>query len=307
MSENLPIELVCEMLRTAAEALLVDDRQTVLHIALTATLGYGVATPILYRTLYVDDNNKEIVLRIFFDGQSNTSNKPGILRDPPSRRLCPLVRRLFTRYWNDLAVEDLKKLVNMERFLLYHDFSASNELEVLEALSPCVTHLGVMSQTDVYFATPSMTHISYDWDNRSSYELNSDMESQVLAGLLLRPTARALTHIALDLCVELVAGNVDGLRRTVQTILARSKTKVLALHLLGKAAQLKTQEIVVEMLREVVQSEEDRERMVLWFDPRSLDSEVEDIRVCWEEFILGRDVWTEGRPIELEEQERAQA
>jgi len=301
MSEELPVELVCEMLRTAAEVFLLSDRQTVLNIALTGTLGYGAATPILYRTLCVVKDSIENIFRIFDDGQSASSNGSGILRDPPSRRLCPLVRRLFLNHERDLPIEDFKKLANLERILMYHGYL---QLKTIEGLPPSFTHVGVLSQTNCYFATPSVTHISYYWDNHHDYKSDSNMESQVLGGLLMRPAAGGVTHIALDICVELVGNVVDDLRRAVQVILARPKTKILALHLLDEAATPHSCKTLLEMMQEAVQSEEMRRRVVLWLDPRSVDDDKEDIRVCVRELILGRDVWTEGRPIEtvLEEQ-----
>jgi len=298
MCERLPIEILCEILRTAAEDFLPRDRQSVLNIALTATVAYGVAMPVLYRTLYADQDSIETALRVFGDGQSASSDGSGILRDPPSRRLCPLVRRLYLYHGHNLPIMDFQKLVNLERLLLYHGFL---QPEDLEAVPPSVTHVGVLTRAVFHFATPSVTHVSYYWENRYGYVLDSSLESQVLDGLLLRPTASAVTHIALDLAVELAPPGVNDLRRTVQVILARPKTKILALHVLGEAAKPDNRRILLGMMRQVVRSKEDSQRVVWWFDPRSLDSEVEDIRVCCEEQILGRDVWTEGRWIELEE------
>ena len=298
MCERLPIEILCEILRTAAEDFLPRDRQSVLNIALTATVAYGVAMPVLYRTLYADQDSIETALRVFGDGQSASSDGSGILRDPPSRRLCPLVRRLYLYHRHNLPIMDFQKLFNLERLLLYHGFL---QPEDLEAVPPSVTHVGVLTRAVLHFATPSVTHVSYYWENRYGYVSDSSLESQVLDGLLLRPTASAVTHIALDLAVELAPPGVNDLRRTVQVILARPKTKILALHVLGEAAKPDNRRILLGMMRQVVRSKEDSRRVVWWFDPRSLNSEVEDIRVCCEEQILGRDVWTEGRWIELEE------
>ena len=183
MCERLPIEIFCEILRTAAEDFLLRDRQSVLNIALTATVGYGVAMPVLYRTLYADQDSIETALRVFGDGQSASSDGSGILRDPPSRRLCPLVRRLYLHHGHNLPIMDFQKLVNLERLLLYHGFL---QPEDLEAVPPSVTHVGVLTRAVFHFATPSVTHVSYYWDNRYGYVSDSSLESQVLDGLLLQ-------------------------------------------------------------------------------------------------------------------------
>jgi len=295
MSRHLPIEIVREMLRIAAEDFLVTDRSTVMNIALAATLGYGVATPVLYRTLSFDKQIKTLVLRIFDDGASNkpakSRNEFGIVRDPPARRLCPLVRRLFVNHCSDVSPMALKKLVNLERFFSYEALSSSDELKILEALPPSVTLLGVMQQTELHFVAPSMTHISY------CFKIHFEMDEQPLHDLLMQPAASAVTHIILDV-PEVEASCLDDLKSMVRMALLRKETTVLALHVLGDAAQPDVQKILLKAMRQVVQSEEDTQRLVLWFDPRLNESEgVGDYKLCQEDVMLGRNAWTEGRPI----------
>jgi len=57
MLDCLPTELVCTILRTTADAFLVSDRAIVLGLAQSSTLAYAVVTPVLYRTLTVDNSN----------------------------------------------------------------------------------------------------------------------------------------------------------------------------------------------------------------------------------------------------------
>jgi len=95
MAQKLPIEIVREILSTATEVFLLSDRATALGIALTSTLGYHAAIPILYRTVYAIEGNIQAI-RYLFNNHGVAATELGkVLRIPPSQRLCPLVQRLF--------------------------------------------------------------------------------------------------------------------------------------------------------------------------------------------------------------------
>jgi len=291
MSGALPIELVCEILRTTAEEWLLAHKPTVMNIILTSALGYGAATPVLYRTLYVHTENQRLVLRVFDESESNAStgscNASAILRDPPARRLCPLIRRLFLNRNSDLKPEDVKRLVRLERFMSYED--AFWSIDIFEALPLSVTYLALLQHTESYHITPLMTHISYP------FSLGANEREHILHGLLKSPSASAVTHIALDINESAARRTgLDRLQSIIRAVLARDKIQMLSLHLFDAALDLNSRPIFLEAMQQVVTTEEDRRRFAVWDDYRSVAHKAS---VHIEDFVLGENAWTEGQPI----------
>ncbi|EJD37089.1 hypothetical protein AURDEDRAFT_173846 [Auricularia subglabra TFB-10046 SS5] len=62
MAEHLPIELVLEILRLAAEARILVDRPWVLQLALVSPFAYDLISPVLFRTLVIGRSNIDRVL-----------------------------------------------------------------------------------------------------------------------------------------------------------------------------------------------------------------------------------------------------
>jgi len=184
MAQDLPVEIVREILSTATEVFLLSDRATALGIALTSTLGYHAAIPILYRTLYAIEGNSQAIRYLFDDHGVAATELGKVLRIPPSQRLCPLVQRLFLGHAHGISPADLDCLTNLRKITSYYEFG-------VQKVAFTLTHLTILSASRLYHKFASLTHVSYYFSTNHSEE--------VMGNLTECPSPRTITHITLDM------------------------------------------------------------------------------------------------------------
>jgi len=154
MAAHLPVELVSEIWRAAAELFIETDHRTVLDIAASCTIGYYAATPALYRTIFVNDHGHELVMRVF--STETVPNAP-TLSAPPTLRLCPLVRRICAFKFEGRNGFDLERLKHLTSLELICD---SDDSFLLAPLSPTVTYLSVWNAIWPKRLAATLTHVS---------------------------------------------------------------------------------------------------------------------------------------------------
>jgi len=164
MAAYLPIELVGEIWRVAAELFIETEHRTVLNIAAACTIGYHAAIPVIYRTLLMTHDGAELVMRIF--NTDFISGSP-TLSASPAQRLCPLVRRLCAfKVPDGLNTDDLKYLTGLE--MIWDSLDSF----LLAPLAPTLTHLFVYTTNWPQWIPSTLTHVSIycffgsDWEVR---------------------------------------------------------------------------------------------------------------------------------------------
>jgi len=93
------------------------------------------------------------------------------------------------------------------------------------------------------------------------------------------------------------ADEVLGLHNFIQNILARRETVCLAVHIFASAPEEKSRDVILRALRQAARSEEDRKKLLIWYDERVMAEYEDDAKACMEDLILGRNAWTEGRQL----------
>ena len=285
MAVHLPVELVGEIWRAAAELFIETDHRTVLDIAASCTIGYYAATPVLYRTLFMNDHGHELVTRVF---STETIPNAPTLGAPPTQRLCPLVKRICAfRADKGFDADSLKHFTKLEMIC------DSHESFLLAPLSPTVTYLSVWSATWPKRLPATLTHVSvYCYLNRGTVHRN-EMRAYALPD--------SVTHFALMFCYAIPQDAEEELVVLIQSKLARKGINNFTIWLLGDAANESNYRRVLRAVAALQLS--DRNRVRLWRDTRSgfapssgkLGAKIKM------DVVAGRTLWTEARPIAQEE------
>jgi len=290
MPRQLPLELVLDVLSTAAEVSLSDGcRNVALELARAFSLAYTAVTPILYRTLTVDEHNYEMVLRIFED-QSPVII--GVLSQPPLQRLCVHVRRVFLEgHKSHLDPNHLRQLRNLSAIYCAsfgHGLFQSDEYQQLARTVKQVYALTTDYPTDL---PRSVTHVSFYMQVSGTSEV-TEFETLVSS---LPPS---VTHIALEINMtfELTdgvanEGVANKMLELLEDLLARNSTAPVVLRLYSHAAEDGSVKIILDTISRLASSEA-RMRVHLWHDERSIDA-AQDIPTSRLDAIVARTPWSE--------------
>jgi len=286
MAAYLPVELVGEIWRAAAELFIETEHRTVLNIAASCTIGYHAATPVLYRTLLMTDRGAELAMRVFNTEFTSNVSK---LSAPPAQRLCPLVRRLCAmRVPDGFTADDLQHLTGLEMIC---------DPDLLEAFlltpqAPTPTHFFRYTTEWPGRLPPTITHVSMF----SSGETREQMKAFIDNTL-----PEMATHLALSFRDTLEHEGIPELVGLLQVIVARRFSAPAAIWLLGDAAEEASHR---SMLRAIAAlGLDDQSAVRIWRDlrPAFLES-TEEIMVAAEmDFVAGRTPWTEAESVTQEE------
>jgi len=288
MAAYLPVELVGEIWRAAAELFIEADHQTVLDIAASCTIGYYAATPVLYRTLIMNDHGHELVMRIL--STEAISNAP-TLSAPPTHRLCPLVKRICDfMIYTDFDGDKVKHLTRLEMICNLH------ESILLAPLSPTVTYISTWSATWPKSLPATLTHVSM-YVRVGIPEADPRVLQLYAAGTL----PDSVTHFALMFCDAFPQDAEVELGVLIRSSLARKGINNFTIWLLGDAAFEPSYQLVLRAVAALQLS--DRSRVRLWRDTRSAFSTNDAYFMLGIEMdvVAGRTLWMEARPIMQEE------
>ena len=282
MAANLPVELVGEIWRAAAELFIETGHRTVLDIAASCTIGYYAVTPVLYRTLLMKDGGAELVMRVF--SSEAIPNAP-TLSAPPTQRLCPLVKRICAFRANNGFDEDhLKHLTRLEMIC------DSDEYFLLAPLSPTVTHLSVWTGDWPNRLPATLTHVSM-----YCYMLANDAVRRNMRTAYALPDS--VTHFALMFCYTFQQDTEEELGTLIRSKFARKGIKNFTIWLLNEAADEPNYRLVLRVVAALPSS--DRNRVRLWRDAwRSSGNLGADIKT---DAVAGRTLWMEAMPITQDE------
>jgi len=289
MPRQLPLELVLDVLSTAVEVSLSDGRRNVaLELARAGSLAYTAVTPILYRTLTVDEHNYEMVLRIF---QDRSPVVIGVLSQPPLQRLCVHVRRVFLEGEWHLDPKHLCQFRNLSAIYCAsfgHGLFQSDGYQQLARTVKQVYALTTDYPTDL---PRSVTHVSLYMRVSSTFEV-TEFET------LVKSLPPSVTHIALEIntTFELTdgvanEGVANKMLELLKDLLARNTTAPVVLRLYSHAAEDGSMKIVLDTISRL-ESSEARMRVHLWHDERSINA-AQDIPTSKLDAIVGRTPWSE--------------
>lgn len=284
MAAYLPIELVGEIWRVAAELFIETEHRTVLNIAAACTIGYHAAIPVIYRTLLMTHDGAELVMRIF--NTDFISGSP-TLSASPAQRLCPLVRRLCAfKVPDGLNTDDLKYLTGLE--MIWDSLDSF----LLAPLAPTLTHLFVYTTNWPQWIPSTLTHVSIYCFFGSDWEVRRNK----LRAYTVDTLPEGITHFALSFCYPLAQELAAELDVLMQFILARKSIKIFCIWLFGDAIEdLNYRQLLCAIATLHV---DDRRRIQIWRDTRIFPAGSREIKLAAEmDAVAGRTIWTEARPV----------
>jgi len=288
MATSLPVELVGEIWRAAAELFIETDHRTVLDIAASCTIGYHSATPVIYRTLLMKDGVTELIMRVF---STEISSVP-TLSTPPALRLCPLVKRLCSfKVPNEFNTEDLKHLTGLETIC------DSLETFLLGPLSPTLRHFSTWTASWPQRLPSTLTHVSL----YCYFITGGQAHYNQLKAYTLDTLPETVTHFALTFCYPFPQGTAVELSLLIPFVLAQNGMEIFTIWLFGDAAQELN---YLQLLRAIAALQLcDRHRVRLWRDMRSdfHPYSSDFVALVNTDVVAGRTLWTESRPIVQED------
>ena len=287
MAGTLPVELVGEIWRAAAELFIETDHRTVLDIAASCTIGYHAVTPVLYRTLLMKDDGTELIMRVF---STETIAGAPTLSAPPTQRLCPLVRRICAFNNQNFDPDKLKHLTRLEII------SNSHETFFLAPLASTLTHLSVWDADWPERLPTTLTHVSlYCYLGDDVVVRRTELRS--MADTL----PNSVTHFALMFCYAFPRDAAERLQALIPLVLAREGIKTFGIRLLGDAANDSNYQYLLRVVAGLQSG--DRNRVRLWRDMRNAFSPNSGLLAAGikTDVVVGRTLWTEARPIMQEE------
>ena len=289
MAAYLPVELVGEIWRAAAELFIETNHRTVLDIAASCTIGYHAAIPVLYRTLYMNDYGPWFITRVF---STETIPHAPTLSAPPTQRLCPLVKRICAFRFGGQGGFDTYNLKHLTRLEMICD---SHEPFLFAPLSPTVTYLSTWNTPWPDQLPATLTHISmqFCFDINAAFRLNQ---------LRTYALPDSVTHFALMFSHAIPQDADVELGVLIQSKLARKGINNFTIWLLGDAANEPNYRRMVHVVAALQLS--DRNRVRLWRDTRSALSTSDvypRMLAIKADVVAGRTLWMEARPIMQEE------
>jgi len=290
MTEYLPIEIVGHILRVLAEMSILDNRETVLRIALMGSIGYTVAIPVLYRTVSVTISNLSFITRIFDDSeQAAASGGPGgVLQPSRTSRLCPYVRRIFVDASSSFPY--LRLLPNLEMVVTITSNRGIFPSEDFSHLSKSLTQYTSLTTAYLYTLPPTITHASF-YINVWAASVFTDFRKY--ASLTLHDT---ITHLAIELNDPIYEEAALQLRKLLAYLLRRSSTALVVLRLYRDAVLPDSMAAVLWAIHGLPVLPDDLQaRLLIWRDQRKIDTVISDMKTSLRDAIEGRTPWMEGR------------
>jgi len=260
MAHLLPVELVVEIWRAAADLLVEVDRKSVLSMAASCTIGYQAVMPSIYHTLLMTDGRAQLVMRIF-DTKADQATGDSILSTPPAQRLCPLVRCLcITVVPEGLTSEHLQRLTRLESI---YD-SQVMEPFLAAPLAPTLTHFREWSFRWPQALPKTLTHFAVFLP----YKHYRKYSPATLKVYVAEHLPAGVTHFAVSLPYSLVSTpNAEAeIQSLLQFVLARNRIVIFTIRLYRHAADTFSYDLVLRAIAGL--QAEDHKRVRVWRDMR---------------------------------------
>jgi len=289
MLDQLPVEIVVEILRMTAELVRMTDVQTALNIARSCTIGYRSATPVIYRMISVNRHNADRLEAIFDEDFCGTGLA---ISDSPAQRLCPLVKTLFLGNLGCINSERIAKLVNLDAI---HTVIHTNTL--MTACSPTVTHCYILGHGSNQSISASVTHLSiYLSFHRSDV-------GRFVENYLSRMIPETVTHIAIEISGPVLATQKTSLHKIMEFLTLRHKPAPVIFRLYSDAIKPSSFSMVLCVIHAL--EPQQRQQVLLWRDHRAVASIDEDLGLLRRDAFDGKTPWTEATAVMEDELQAA--
>ena len=295
MLDRLPLELVGEVLRITAEECLPMDRQTICNIALSSSLGYGSAIPVLYSGIVINRKNEDYVARVFDEDSVLTS---GPLHIAPSQRLCPLIRRIYLEMSRNRLHVNIRHLINLQAIFSLTLGDKNLPPSMYPNIAPTLKQCYILSVEHPDQLPTSVTHVSY-------YIRASANFFAAFQDYAERTIAETITHVSLELNEAIQAGCETSLLSLLRALLTRNSSAPVTLRLYDNAISEPSETFVLKAIARL-EPERLRRRVQLWRDHRPITMPVDDINTSKADCIVGRTPWAESESLSQTELDAAE-
>ena len=289
MAAHLPVELVGEIWRAAAELFIENEHRTVLNIAASCTIGYYAATPILYRTLLMRDGGVELIMRVF---NTEPITSAPTLSTSPAERLCPLVRRICSfGVPSSFNKDEIQRLTGLETIC-----DTANSL-LRTSLAPTLTHFITWTTSWPERLPSTLTHVTL----YCYFDTSAQVACEQLKLYMVDTLPNSVTRFALTFCYAFPQDALAELVALIPIILLRKGIAMFCIGLSGAAADEPTYKLLLRAIATLQVG--DRNKIRLWRDMRSTSDPKNGFFVAGvrTDLVAGRTLWTEARPVMQEE------
>jgi hypothetical protein len=300
MSDKLPVEIVEIIMYSAARAFVIEDRASVVSLAISCSTAYHAVAPHLYSVMWCNNDNSLHITQLFAD--ANVIEGGARLQGTSASRVARHVRMITYTTTNrvyPINARDIELFTALESALVSGEFAhnvlRSRALRSLEIWDVTSGHRNMRSRL------PAMTHYAIitapdDPDRSPPRELGP------LAEFLQEHTQ--LTHIGVVILLykRLSLGEnwVGRVARGIQQVLEHSHVAVLAFYIGGASREL-TNNLELCTLGAIAShmrgSPQDRERVRIFRDERQLVDHDGLGRARMADANAGIDLWTKARPL----------
>ncbi|KZV91379.1 hypothetical protein EXIGLDRAFT_750140 [Exidia glandulosa HHB12029] len=305
IAQELPIELVLDILHTAACLAVRSARTWAVSLALVSKDVYRLIKPVLHHTMVICPSNSDSIARIWCDASC--------------AHVFRAVRRLVISYNPAEKLLSGDEAINpFDTPFIQNLLTSLQEVDapfrVIEALASVPTfrplRLGVRFKSFDDIGTgenntflETVTHLEGYWENvYNDEETARDWAQAILSA------APSLTHLAIDIVdfqpndyddpdvgmrIDHAPVVPDDLTLALQTILQCKRIQCVAFYIAGERVQ------DMPIVADVVRSLDCASKVRVWLDERPMVTWEDETQVSAEDAWAGRNVWTEAKPLEL--------